>query len=159
MSFDQLLGYYNVPEGELTLTQRRRMEAEHSTLMYAIEADGEGRAWLWAYAMLRANDLLEHSRATCSPDDPLTHTIAECGPPNEQADVQDELERLDVAAEQGDQIEELLDEREGGAWHRGHRQRLFLVSEVEGLRARAQHVAVSGAARAGRGWHCASTAG
>ena len=41
--------------------------------------------------------------------------------------MQDELERLDVAAEQGDQIEELLDEREGGAWHRGHRQRLFLV--------------------------------
>ena len=38
MSLDQLLGYYNVPAGELTLTQRRRMEAEHSTLMYAIEA-------------------------------------------------------------------------------------------------------------------------
>ena len=59
MSFDQLLGYYNVPAGELTLTQRRRVEAEHSTLMYAIEADGEARAWLWAYATLRANEVLE----------------------------------------------------------------------------------------------------
>ncbi len=95
--------------------------------MHAVEADGEARAWLWAYSTLRANDVQEDSRATCAPDDPLAYTIAECGPPTEQTEVQAELERLDLAAEQGDQIEELLDEREGGVWHGGRRQRLFLV--------------------------------
>ena len=99
MSFDQLMGYYNVAPRTLTLSQRRRAEAEHSTLMHEIEADGEARAWLWAYSTLRANDVHEASRQTCSPDDPLAHTVAECGPPSEQTEVQAELERLDEAAE------------------------------------------------------------
>ena len=127
MSFDQLLGYYNVPQRALTLTQRQRAQAEHAALMHSIEADDEARGWLWAYSTLRANDVHEDSRATCAPDDPLAYTITECGPPPEQTEVQAELERLDVAAEQGDQIEELLDEREGGGWYRGQRQRLYLV--------------------------------
>ena len=72
--------------------------------------------------------------------------------------MQAELERLDVAAEQGDQIEELLDEREGGAWHRGHRQRLFLVRWKGYERGRSTWQSAA-AARAWRGWHCAGTAG
>ena len=129
MSFEQLLGYYNIPLHALTPTQRQRARTEHAALMHgiAVEADSEARAWLWAYSMLRANDVHEDSRAACAPDDPLAYTIEECGPPTEQTEVQAELERLDVAAEQGDQIEELLDEREGCVWHGGRRQRIFLV--------------------------------
>lgn len=95
--------------------------------MHKIEADGEARAWLWAYSTLRANDVHEASRRTCSPDDPLAHTFIECGPPSEQTEVQAELEGLDEVAEHGEQIEELLDEREGGEWRQGHRLRLYLV--------------------------------
>ena len=127
MSFEQLLGYYNFQPRTLSRGHLQRARMEHAAVMHAIEADGEAGAWMWAYATLRGNDVPEEQRARCVPGDPLAHTVPECGPPSEQAEVQAELERLDDAAEHGDRIDELLDEREGGAWRRGQRQRLYLV--------------------------------